>query len=85
MYCGDFVCQLTPEQAETHTRRTYNIPPDVGLGWLPYNYLVTEGGLSVWACHTAEQFALECRKRKVVCGQWSFWENGVRTARLIQT
>ena len=83
MYRGDFVCQLTPEEAEAHTRRTHSIPPAVGLGWTPYNYLVTEGALSAWACHTQEEFEGECRKRGIRCGDWSPWANGVRIARLI--
>ena len=77
------VTQLTPEAAEAWTRRSMGIPDHAGLGWTPYNYLVTYGAVSQWACYTEQEFERELRVRHLqVAREWTPWENGIRSTYL---
>jgi len=50
--------------AEEWTRRAYNVPAGVGLGWKPYRVLVTSyGGTAYKAFHTVRAFRRELRAR----------------------
>ena len=49
------VTQLTPEAALAHEKRIRNLGPEIGLGWTPYNYLVTRCASSQWACYTDDE------------------------------
>jgi hypothetical protein len=73
------ITQLTPEAAMKHTRRTMNIPDDVGLGWTPYNYLVTHKAVSQWACHNEKELERWMSVNKFELLPWTAWENGVRS------
>ena len=75
------VTQLTPEAALAHERRAYNVQNNVTLGWTPYNYRVTYGAVSQWACHTKEEFERYCRQNKFSL-DWSPWRDGIRYATL---
>jgi hypothetical protein len=61
------VTQLTPEQAK-------------GRQGLPYTFLVTHRGTSVWACYTEPEFEDNLRRRGLVLAQsWGAWGSGVRS------
>ena len=74
--------QLTPEEAEAHDRRCYNVQPNVGLGWKPYTFRATYGAISQFACHTEEQLAHALSSRGLKITGWSEWRNGIRTTQL---
>lgn len=74
------VTQLTPEAALAHEKRVIGAGPEVGLGWTPYNYLVTHGAISQWACHTEAEFERELKRRNLAVTEWTGWENGIRSA-----
>ena len=67
---------LTPRYAEEHTRRVYNIPPHVGMGWTPYTILVLSNGGTL--AHSAYHSARDFRRRfpresfAVELGAWRF-------------
>jgi hypothetical protein len=44
------VVWMTKQTAERHARHAYNVAPDVQLGWMPYQILVTNGWVT---SHTA--------------------------------
>lgn len=77
------VTQLTPEAALQHARRCCGLEdkPAVGIGWRPYQYLVTDRAISQWACYDGE-FEAECRRRGLVVVGWSDWREGIRYSQL---
>jgi hypothetical protein len=74
------ITQLTPEASEAHTRRSMNIPANSGLGWTPYNYLVTHRAISHWACHTEEELKRWMTRNGFELLPWTAWENGIRSS-----
>ena len=55
------VTQLTPEAAMAHEKRIRNLGPEIGLGWIPYNYLVTRGAVSQWGIKALPNYKPVCR------------------------
>jgi hypothetical protein len=74
------ITQLTPEAALEHEKRIRNLGPEIGLGWTPYNYLVTRGAISQWACHTEDELNRWLRTKHFNSPQWTSWSNGIRSA-----
>jgi hypothetical protein len=78
------VTKLTDEAAMRHARLRSGLQdrPDVTLGWTPYNYLVSQGAMSTWACHTAAEFEAWQRRMGLHVREWLPEQNGVQWARL---
>lgn len=81
------VTQATDEEAIAHARRCIGIQdkPEIGLGWKPYNYLVTRGAISQWACHTEDEFNRRLARYGLRVDGWSEWRDGIRSSTLSQT
>ena len=78
------VTRLTPEAAMKHERLVCGITdkPEIRLGWIPYNYRVTDRAVSVWACHTEEEFNAQLVRRGLKVAYWCEGENGISSAYL---
>jgi hypothetical protein len=76
------VTQMTPEAAMEWTRRVHGLAdkPHIGIGWIPYNFLVTYGAVSQWATYTETEFDDRCRRDHLQLTHWTPWENGIRSA-----
>lgn len=71
--------ELTADEAERFTRRAYNVPAGVGLGWVPYRFYLTRGAVAQAACHTEAECARMLTSRGLTPTPWSAWDSGVRT------
>lgn len=79
-----WLCQLTPEAAEAHERRTHNAEdPNIMLGWKPYTYRVTLNACSYFACHDERELERRLRNYGLAVAGWTEWRDGVRTTRLV--
>lgn len=54
---GLHVVVMSQRYSNEWTRRVYNVPPHVGLGWKPYRILIqSHGGISAKAFHDIRSF-----------------------------
>jgi hypothetical protein len=76
------VTQMTPEAAMEHARRVHGIAdkPEIGLGWTPYNFYVTDRAVSAWATHTEIEFESRRIADRLTAPAWGPWRDGVRGA-----
>ena len=76
------VTQMTSEAAMKHTRRVIGIAdkPEVGIGWTPYNFYVTDRAVSAWATHTEVEFESKRIADRLTAPVWGPWHDGIRSA-----
>jgi hypothetical protein len=81
---GLHICMLTQRLADEHTRRVYNVPDGVRLGWKPYTILITSyGGVAYKAFHSVADLRRWLGRDYRVRLGGGFGTGGIRSGKIV--